>query len=269
MSQIVSASFDIGHIDILANQDTIVHRLDPRAKVISTLVYIVSILSFNKYSVSQLLPYFIYPVLLIALGNLPIKYFLKKLVIVLPFVFFVAIFNPFLDKEPFIQVGSLSISGGWVSFISIILRFVLTVGAALILVAVTGFTAVCMALDKLGTPTIFTLQLLFLYRFLFVLVDEGARMFRAYSLRSFTSKSMPIKVFGQLIGNLLLRTIDRAQRTHMAMLCRGFNGKIQIMHQFYFSTVEVIFTAGCCFLFLYLRFYNFPQIIGNFFIGIL
>ena len=56
---------------------------------------------------------------------------------------------------------------------------------ALILIAVTGFNAVCLALDKLGTPRVFVVQLVFLYRYMFVLVDEAARMVRARSLRTF------------------------------------------------------------------------------------
>ena len=58
-------------------------------------------------------------------------------------------------------------------------------GAALTLIAVTGFNAVCLALDKLGTPRVFVIQLVFLYRYVFVLVDEAARMVRARSLRTF------------------------------------------------------------------------------------
>ena len=73
---------------------------------------------------------------------------------------------------------------GWISFASILLRFTLTVTAALTLIATTSFTGICMALEKMGCPRVFALQLLFLYRYLFVLVDEASRLIRARALRT-------------------------------------------------------------------------------------
>ena len=77
-----------------------------------------------------------------------------------------------------------SVAGGWISFLSILLRFVLTVSAAIVLVAVTGIHSLCAALEKLGVPRALVTQLLVLYRYLFVLLDEAGRMDRARALRS-------------------------------------------------------------------------------------
>ena len=60
--------------------------------------------------------------------------------------------------------------------------------AALILIALTGFNAVCRALTRLGVPRLFVVQLLLFYRYIFVLVDEAERMEMARSLRSFDSQ---------------------------------------------------------------------------------
>ena len=59
-------------------------------------------------------------------------------------------------------------------------------------------------------PASLSAQLLFLYRYLFVLIDEASRMARARAMRSFDGRGMGMKVFSYLIGQLLLRTIDRA-----------------------------------------------------------
>jgi hypothetical protein len=67
----------------------------------------------------------------------------------------IGIFNLLIDREILISLGEIGLSGGWVSFVSVLIRFALTVGVALSLIAVTGFNAVCMALDKLGTPRVF------------------------------------------------------------------------------------------------------------------
>ena len=70
-----------------------------------------------------------------------------------------------------------------------------------------------------------------LYRYIFVLIEEAIRMLRAYTLRSFLAKKIRYNIFKQILGNLLLRTIDRAQRIHMAMLSRAFTGDIKIARQ--------------------------------------
>jgi cobalt/nickel transport system permease protein len=139
----------------------------------------------------------------------------------------------------------------------------LTVGVALTLIAVTGFNAVCMALDKLGTPRVFVVQLVFLYRYVFVLVDEAARMVRARSLRTFEGGGSGIKTYGPLVGHLLLRTMDRAQRVYMAMCCRGFDGEIRILKTSRFGPKEIGFTVGWSALFILMRIYNVPALMGS------
>jgi len=123
-----------------------------------------------------------------------------------------------------------------------------------------------MALDKLGAPRIFTVQLLLLYRYLFVLVEESIRLVRARALRSFRGQGLGIKVFSQMIGQLLLRTLARAQRIHLAMLCRGFDGNIRTLRTLKIRHREIIFLLGWSSLFILLRLYNLPQLLGSLFV---
>lgn len=263
MGKLETHFYDIGYLDTLAGQDTTVHRLDPRAKLITTVVFIATVVSFGKYEISALIPFIFYPVFLLAAGNLPLPYILRKILLVSPFAILVGIFNPMLDQDAIMMIGNLSITGGWVSFASILVRFTLTVGAAMTLVAVTGFNAVCMALEKLGAPRFFALQLLFLYRYLFVLVDEAVRMVRARSLRMFNGRGMSMTAYGSLLGHLLLRTLSRAQRIHSAMWCRGFDGNIRIMKPLTFGRIEFAFMAGWISLFVVWRLVNIPLWLGT------
>lgn len=264
MSSIKTAFLDLGYMDTLSGRDTVIHRIDPRAKLLTTLIFIITIVSFGKYKISALIPFFIFPAVMISLGELPVYYLFRKILIVIPFAIMIGIFNPLIDREIIMHLGPVSISGGWISFVSILLRFVLTAGSVLILIACTGFNSVCMALEKMGTPRIFAVQLLFLYRYIFVLIDEASRMANARSLRSFNGKGKGIKVFGYLLGHLLLRTIDRAQRIHLAMLCRGFDGEIRVNRRLKAGIREVIFTIGWSAFFIAMRFYNIPMIAGSF-----
>ena len=263
MTKIDKNFFDIGYTDQLSRQSTLIHQLDPRAKLLTTLVFITTVVSFGKYEISALLPFFVYPVVMAAMGNLPPAYLFKKILLVSPFAVLIGVFNPLIDRDILINLGDIRIAGGWVSFASILIRFSLTVGAALVLIAVTGFNAVCMALQKLGVPKVFVVQLLFLHRYMFVLVAEASRMVRARSLRSVGSSGAGIKTYGPLVGHLLLRTMDRAQRIHLAMSCRGFDGQIRIMKPLKIRPIEIGFFMGWSTLFIFMRFFNLPLLIGS------
>uniref|UniRef100_A0A831XFS3 Cobalt ECF transporter T component CbiQ n=1 Tax=Geobacter metallireducens TaxID=28232 RepID=A0A831XFS3_GEOME len=262
MAHIETALRDLNRLDLLAGGDSAIHRLDPRAKVLVTLAFIVTVVSFGRHEVAGLLPFAVFPLAMVAVSGIPPAVVLRKLLVVLPFAALVGLFNPFFDREPLLALGSLPVSGGWVSFLSIILRAALTVGAAVVLVAVTGFSGVCLALQRFGVPQAFVVQLLFLYRYLFVLGDEGIRMTRARELRSFAGRGMGLGAYGSLVGSLLLRTWDRAERIHMAMLSRGFRGEFHVRRESAFGRRDAAFTAGWCLLFLFLRLVNVPHLIG-------
>ena len=251
-------------MDIMASGDSPLHRLDPGAKLITTLLFIVAVISFNRYTLLGFIPFFLYPIVLISAGGLPAGYFLKKVIQVSPFAILIGIFNPIMDREIISHIGSIGISGGWISFFSILLRFLLTVSAALILIALTGFNAVCQALTRFGVPRVFVVQLLFFYRYIFVLVDEAERMEMARSLRSFNSRSRPFRVFISIIGHLLLRSFDRAERIYLAMRCRGFDGNIRLIRTIKAGWKDLAFVAVWAFLFILFRLDNIPARLGEF-----
>lgn len=124
-------------------------------------------------------------------------------------------------------------------------------------------------MNRLGMPRVFTVQLLFLYRYLFLLVEEAARMSRARTLRAFDGKGNAMKAYSSLIGSLLLRTINRAQRIHLAMTCRGFDGSIHVMRRQTFGFRDFIFIIVWCGLFIIFRLYNIPNVLGTFIAGLL
>jgi len=263
MNAINIQAFDFGALDRLSRQNTPVHRLDGRAKLLTTLIFIVTVVSFGRYEVSSMMPFLIYPVALCALGNIPFSFLVRKILLVAPFAVLIGVFNPILDRQILTSLGPLEITGGWVSLASIMVRFVLTVGAALTLVAVTGFNAVCAAMEKLGAPRIFVMQLMFLYRYLFVLMDESIRLVRARALRTFNGKGPGFHTFGSMVGHLLLRTLDRAQRIHMAMRCRGFSGELRVFKPRSFGLGDAAFVLGWSVLFIGMRLFNLTRLIGE------
>lgn len=268
MIKIEANWIDLRYLDTLATKNTVIHRLNPCAKLLAALVFIVVVTSFPKYEITGLLPFFLFPAALVSLGGLPPGPLCKRLLLVAPFVIFVGIFNPLLDHTPIIKIGSFVLTGGWLSFASITIRLCLTVTTALILVATTGIDALGSALLRIGVPKILVVQILFMYRYLHVLLDEFVRSIQAYSLRSFHGDGVRFRVWGSLLGQLLIRSIARANRIYQAMLCRGFDGEVRLMRTFTLRSADIIYLAFWTIFFLSARCFDIPQLIGNLILGV-
>jgi cobalt/nickel transport system permease protein len=269
MAGIESGIYQLGKIDHLAALDTPVHRIDPRAKVITTMVFLFCVVSFGKYELLPLMPFALFPIVLASEGDIPFGYIGSRLLIAAPFALVVGMFNPLLDRVVIGQVGGIDVIAGWVSYGSIMLRFTLTTAAALVLICTTGMNSVCMAIERLGAPDVFATQLLFLYRYIVVLAEEVLTMSRARSLRSFGQRGMGLRVYGQILGQLLLRTYARAQRIYNAMLCRGFDGHVRTMRRLHFTPRDYAFLFGWSATFVVFRLYNVPLLLGQIATGLI
>lgn len=212
-------------LDELADKKTLIHRINPLVKLVITLLYLFCVVSFDKYDISGLIPLFLYPVAVIALGDIPLKPLLAGLAISAPLVIGVGIFNPILDRSVAVSIQGIAITGGMISFMSLLIKCSLTVSAAMLLLATTGINKIAAALQKLHVPGIFITQLLLTYRYIAVLMGEASRVYNAYNLRAPYQKGISRNVWGSLIGLLLLRTYDRAIRIYQAMKLRGFENQ--------------------------------------------
>lgn len=268
MPTIEDGLYQLGQFDRLASMDTPTHRLDPRAKLMTTIVFLVCVVSFGKYEVLPLLPFALYPITLAAVADVPLGMLARRVLVVAPLAVCIGMFNPIIDRGIVAHLGAFAISGGWVSFTSIVVRFALTTVAALVLIATTGIAGVCMAMERLGVPDVLATQVLFLYRYIFVLGEEGMRMARARALRSFGGRGMGVAVYGHLLGSLLLRTFDRARRVYAAMLCRGFDGRVRSARPARFTARDAAFTLVWCSAFLLFRTVNVPLVVGRIVTGV-
>lgn len=262
MSRIETALGELHSLERLASRPTALQRLDPRAKLLTTLVFCLAVVSFDRYTIAALVPFAAFPVALAALGEVPVGAVGRKLLLGAPFALMIGAFNPLLDRVPLVELAGFTLSGGWVSLLSIVLRYLLTVGAAVLLVAGTGFNAVCAALASCGAPQVFTTQLLFLFRYSFVLADEAARMHRARELRALGRRT-GLASYGPLAGHLLLRAFERAERIHLAMLARGFDGTVRAPRRMRWTRRDTIFTAGWCAFFVLARRIDLPLALGG------
>ena len=224
------------------------HALDARAKLLVTVVFLVTMLSVPLSRLSELLAFAVFPIVTAAMGGLNFGAVFRRSLIVLPLVAFVGVF----------RIGTVVVTAGWVSFLSIILRGLLSVQALLILIGSTGYYRLCRSMQRLGLPSVFTTQLLFVYRYLYVLIEEALAMRRARDARSFGRRSYPLKVWGTLVGQLLIRTFERAELISRAMLARGFTGRIpaDVFESPAWKMRDTVFLAAWCSALLLLRLFH-------------
>lgn len=262
MANLMESLYNIRLLDELATKKSFIHSIHPLIKLLTTIAYLLVVVSYGKYDLLGLLPLVFYPVLLISIAELPYIPLLKRMLLALPFVIGIGIFNPIFDHRPFMVIYGISISWGWVSFFGILFKCGLTVLAVSILIATTSMTAIAYSLRMLKVPRLLVLQLLLTFRYISVLIEEAARVIRAYSLRAPLQKGVKIGDWGSLTGNLLLRTFDRAQRVYEAMGCRGFQGDYYTGRAQGLSLKDVLYFLTFMMIFLTARFYNVPEIIG-------
>ena len=123
----------------------------------------------------------------------------------------------------------------------------------IILLSLIGFSGFCTALVKLRLPNAMITQLILMHRYSFLLRDEVRRLRCAHALRSGGNRGISIREFGSMAGNLLLRTFDRAEIIHQAMMCRGFNGTMPAARISCWKITDIIYIIIWTFILLMLR----------------
>ena len=142
----------------------------------------------------------------------------------LPLVCAVGLLNPIFDRQIVTQIGTLAVSGGVVSMLTLVMKGVFCLLASFLLMATTTIEEICRALRQLHLPKTITSLLLLTFRYIGVLLSEVSVMQEAYSLRAPGQKGVHISAWGSFLGQLLLRSMDRAEALYESMELRGFCG---------------------------------------------
>jgi len=220
-----------------------IHRLDPRVKAATTILFIVS---------NALLPdgawnaFFAAWIFLLAgnlLSDLGLFYTLKRSLIALPFalIALTALFSTpgnSLLQIPFFSLTFAVTDAGVLRFVSIFIRSWLSVQMAILLVSATRFPDLIHALGHLRVPAALTTIIAFLYRYLFVLMDEVYRLLRARDSRAaaFSGRKAGGSLLwrarsaGNMVGQLFLRSYERSDRIYNAMISRGYAGQLYTLN---------------------------------------
>jgi len=223
--------------------ESLIHRLDPRVKVLTVVAFIFSNAflpdgSWLAFGITWLF-------LLVAndLSRLGLGYTFRRSFVALPFALAAvsAIFSPLGNPLVEWNLGFITLTPtdfGVLRFFSILVRSWLSVQMAILLVATTQFPDLIHAFEHLRVPRVLTTIVAFLYRYLFVLTDEAFRLIRARKARSAglpgqTSGGKLLwraKTAGSMAGQLFLRSYGRSDRIYHAMLSRGYAGHIRTLN---------------------------------------
>lgn len=218
-------------------RESLIHRLDPRVKVVVTVLFIISnvLLPDGAWLAFGLAWGLILLVNLLA--QLSLTYTFKRSFVALPFALAAITVIFTLPGQPVftLPLGSWQLTAtgaGLIRFASIVIRSWLSVQMAIILVATTQFPDMMHALRHLRVPALLVAVVSFMYRYLFVLADEVLRLLRARESRSArmpgykSGGSIPwrARVAGNMAGQLFVRSYERSDRVYNAMLARGYGG---------------------------------------------
>lgn len=215
------------------------HALDPRIKVLATLlfIFVATILPSGAW-----LPYALLFAATLAAAwgaRLGVTYALRRSFVALPFAL-AAITLPFTVRgEPLTQIAGLTVSAeGTLRFASVLIKSWVSVQIAILMAVTTAFPDLLWALRELRVPRPLVSIISFMYRYMFVLADESLRLQRARAARS-AEGADPRRsggglmwrgqVAGGMVGNLALRAFERSERIYNAMLARGFQGELKTL----------------------------------------
>ena len=204
---------------------SVVHRAPAHVKILALLAFVLVVVAtppdwFAAYGV-----YLLVLVAVIGVSQVPPPYLLKRMVVEVPFVLF-AVLMPFLSTGPRTDFLGLTVSEpGLMAAWALLAKGTLGVLASLTLAATTEPHALLAGLERLRLPRQLVQIMSFMVRYLDVVTDEMRRMKVARESRGFTARNpRHWPVVARSAGALFIRSYERGERVHLAMLSRGYTG---------------------------------------------
>jgi cobalt/nickel transport system permease protein len=217
-----------------ATGDSIIHRIDPRFKVVAAIVF--STVVAVSYQFTTLLTALFVAVILILAAHLDLKVVARRLLVVIGFLVLMWILLPVTFKgDTLAQIGPLTVTRqGVVMAAQISLKSVAILLAFIALITTMNLSTLGHALSRLHLSGKFVHLLLMTYRYIFIIEQEYQRMIRAAKIRGFRpgTNLHTYKTFAYFIAMLFVRAASRADRVYRAMRCRGFNGRLYCLTEF-------------------------------------
>jgi cobalt/nickel transport system permease protein len=222
-----------GHAHVLyRDAASPVHRLPPEVKIAAMVLFTLAVVATPREAFWAFGGYALLVTGVAVLARVGLRWLLLRATIELPFVLF-AFVLPFLGAGERVQLVGLSLSvdglyGGW----NILAKGTLGVLASLLLAGTTTTRDLILGLDRLRCPQVLTQIATFMLRYLDVLVGEARRMRVARVSRGDDPRFLwQLRGFAAGVGALFLRAFERGERVYLAMVSRGYSGRMPAVWQ--------------------------------------
>lgn len=232
---------------LAGDESSPIHRLDPRAKIIG-------LIAITVIAVSA--PIGLWPVYvacasaLVAVAfaaRIPVVEIYRRVRWVLPLILAAAILLPvFRTGGESWELGPLTIHAeGLAVFGAVAAKATIGTVSAAILAMTTTFPSVLRGLEVMRVPKLFVLVAGFMYRYIFVIVEEFGRLRASISSRGYRPRNaLQVAPLGRAATAMFLRTYDRGERVHRAMLARGYTGSMPQLDPLVLERRDVLFAGG-------------------------
>ena len=235
-------------LDQYSDRNSFIHRLDPRTKFMATLLFILVVVLTIPDNWLAYAFYFAVMAILILFSRVPVGHVVRRSLVIMPFVVMIAIFVPFFKEGEvagsyniWLWRVSVTYSGLQVLW-NILAKAWLSILSLILLTSTTKMTNLLKGLEQLRMPKLMVMILSFMYRYIFVLVDEVMRMKQARDSRNFGGGRLwQLRTIGNMIGTLFIRSYERGERVYAAMLARGFDGHTRTLDRLNFRQADAYF----------------------------
>lgn len=212
---------------LFVHRHTVIHRLPAEVKVVAMVAFIFTVISTP---ITQFWAFGVFAAILVCvavIGRIPATVILPRMLVEVPFVLFAALM-PFFGSGPTVQVLGLTLyQNGLLAGWGILIKGTLGVVSSILLAATTPARDLLLGLERLKVPSLIVQIASFMLRYSHVVADEMHRMQLARVSRGFTAtgiRSWP--VIAHSAGALFIRSYERGERVHLAMLSRGYDGRL-------------------------------------------
>ncbi len=240
-------------LDKYAGLDSLVHRLDPRAKIISALAALVIVTSEPRGEIISFGLYYLILAVVIFLSRVPLGYYLKRILVVAPFILAAVILLPV----------SLILTGQDIASdintivyqpLSILLKAFWALLVLTVLTSTERMHTLLAALRLMKGPAVFNIIVALTYRYIFILTDETLRTGRAREGRLTGRPSGGLlALYGNQAALVFIRSWERSRLVYQAMLARGFEGNFPVYRKLSFTFKDGLVMIGFIVLLLLLR----------------
>lgn len=204
-----------------------VHRLAPEAKVVAVFAFVVAVALTPREALWAFALDALALLVVARVARVPLRFLLTRMLVVVPFVLF-ALLLPFIaEGERTTVLGvPVAVEGLW-GMATILSRSLLGVAASVLLAATTEVPRILRGLERLRIPPVLTAIAAFMLRYLEVIAGELGRMRRAMTARGYDPRWLwQARPIAAGAGALFIRSYERGERVHAAMLARGWDGQM-------------------------------------------